>query len=138
MLYRKIYISTEELNDYKKSIGKIFCYPSFTSTSIIRNGYSLFNQEQNKVLVELWIQQNNSPSIICIKELSNHIFLGKDIKNLNLTNQQQSTAEDHLCIYCLVEPSEIILAPCGHKYICNKCYKSLKEKKGGSSTHQIP
>ena len=63
-----------------------------------------------------------------IKELSNHIFLGKDIKNLNLTNQQQSTTEDHLCIYCLVEPSEIILAPCGHKYICNKCYKSLKEK----------
>ena len=63
-----------------------------------------------------------------IKELSNHIFLSKDIKNLNLTNQQQSTTEDHLCIYCLVEPSEIILAPCGHKYICNKCYKSLKEK----------
>ena len=72
MLYRNMYISKEELNNYKKSIGKIFCYPSFTSTSIIRNGYSSFNQEQNQVLVELWIQQNNSPSIICIKELSNH------------------------------------------------------------------
>ena len=62
-----------------------------------------------------------------IKELSNHIFLSKDI-SLNSTNQKQSTTEDHLCIYCLIEPSEIILAPCGHKCICNKCFKSLKEK----------
>ena len=70
MLYRKMYISTEELNIYKNSIGNIFCYPSFTSTSIKRNAYIPLSQGLDKVFFELWIHQNNSPSIICIKELS--------------------------------------------------------------------
>ena len=72
ILYRNMYLSPEEFNNYKNLIGQIICYPSFTSTSLKRNAYAPLQQRQNDVFVELCIQQNNSPSIISIKEFSNH------------------------------------------------------------------
>ena len=34
--------------------------------------------------------------------------------------------EKHLCILCLTNPTKIILYPCLHKCICEKCYITLK------------
>ena len=73
-LYRSMYISREELKLYKHSIGRIICYPSFTSTSIMEYGYSPFLQPPNSKLVKLIIQQNNSPLIINIRDLSEHKY----------------------------------------------------------------
>ena len=36
-LYRKMYINPEEIQKYSSSIGRIICFPSFTSTSIDKN-----------------------------------------------------------------------------------------------------
>ena len=69
-LYRKMYISKEELKVYKKSLGKVICYPSFTSTSILQDGYEPTNPNNGSILVKLVIEQNNSKSIISIKDLS--------------------------------------------------------------------
>ena len=72
-LYRHMYISEEEFNLYKNSIGKVICYPSFTSTSALEDTYYSMNSDPNKkILVKLIIQQNNSHSIINIRNLSQH------------------------------------------------------------------
>jgi len=71
VLYRSMYITKDEFDLYLNSIGKVICYPSFTSTTIKRKAFIPFN-EMNSILVELVIQQNNSPSIISIRDFSNH------------------------------------------------------------------
>ena len=70
-LYRSMFISQEEYNTYRNSIGKIICYPSFTSTSL-HKGWNPIPGGQNLILVTLEIQQNNCQSIINIMDLSKH------------------------------------------------------------------
>ena len=71
-LYRYMLLTQEDLNVYLKSIGKVICYPSFTSTSIIENGYIPNSNNNNEKLVKLIINQNNSKSVVSISELSNY------------------------------------------------------------------
>ena len=80
-LYRNMYISQQEFTLYQNSIGKVICYPSFTSTSILKDAYNPMQTDQNQILVKLIIQQNNSCSIINIRDLSEH-----------------PTEEEHLCL----------------------------------------
>ena len=70
-LYRSMYISQNEYSIYLNSIGKIICYPSFTSTSL-HKGWNPLSQNSGLILVRLVIQQNNSQSIISIMDLSQH------------------------------------------------------------------
>jgi serine/threonine protein kinase len=70
--------------------------------------------------------------ILNISDLSNHIFLTKDIKDFELIKKKESAQNKqeikNLCIYCLDNPSEMIISPCGHKCTCYDCYKFLKAK----------
>jgi hypothetical protein len=73
--------------------------------------------------------------ILNISDLSNHIFLTKDIKDFELIKKKESAQNNqnkqeikNLCIYCLDNPSEMIISPCGHKCTCYDCYKILKAK----------
>ena len=66
-----MYISQDEYTTYKNNIGKVICYPSFTSTSL-HSGWNPTPQNSNLILVRLVIQQNNSQSIINIMNLSQH------------------------------------------------------------------
>ena len=70
-LYRKITLNLDELNIYSNSIGKIICYPSFTSTSLGENDYhfDIFKKPE-LIYTQLIIQSNYSKSIVSIKELS--------------------------------------------------------------------
>ena len=34
-----MYLNTKDIQIYKQSINKVICYPSFTSTSIKKDGY---------------------------------------------------------------------------------------------------
>ena len=70
-LYRKMAITNDEFNLYRNSIGKVICYPSFTSTSLISD-WILKNTDPNLILVKLIIQQNKAHSIIYIKNLSEY------------------------------------------------------------------
>ena len=70
-LYRTMFITQNEFKLYQNSIGKIICYPSFTSTSL-KNNFCPFQNFPNSLLVKLVIQQNNCKSIICIKDISAH------------------------------------------------------------------
>ena len=66
-------LSEKEFNIYIKSIGKIICYPSFTSTSLKDNNfYPIFVEKINCKYVKLIIDQNNSKSVISIGEIAEH------------------------------------------------------------------
>jgi hypothetical protein len=68
ILYRYMYLSTEEFNVYTNSINQVICYPSFTSTSL--NDNFLPKNMPNKQLVKLLINQNNSKSVVSISKIS--------------------------------------------------------------------
>ena len=72
-LYRKMYLSRKEIQKYRASIGRIICFPSFTSTSIDKNNSftpSKVNYEYEPVLLK--IKQNNTKSVVSISKDSEY------------------------------------------------------------------
>ena len=69
-LYRKMYININDLYEYKDSIGRVICYPAFTSTSIEKDAFKPKKYNPEDVLVEITIKQNNSKSVVSIGEFS--------------------------------------------------------------------
>ena len=71
-LYRKMYLDPKDIKLYKDSIGKVICYPAFTSTSLIRGKFipKKYNNDHELVLLE--IEQNNSKSVVSISKDSAH------------------------------------------------------------------
>ena len=63
-LYRRMTISDSDVNVYKNSIGRVICYPSFTSTSSDKDG---FLYSSNVLLI---INSNNSKSVVSIENFS--------------------------------------------------------------------
>ena len=73
-LYRKMYLNRDDINQYEQSIGRVICYPSFTSTSLKRDGYKPYKINSSDELVLLIIKQNKTKSVISIKEFSNYEY----------------------------------------------------------------
>ena len=71
-LYRSMHITPQECKTYLNSIGRVICYPSFTSTSSKNDAFCPFVFDLNTIPVKLIIQQNNCKSIISIRDLSEH------------------------------------------------------------------
>ena len=71
ILFRNMFITNEDFNTYLASIGKIICYPAFTSTSLNENGY-FPNSIPNTIMVRLIIKQNHSKSVVCISDISQY------------------------------------------------------------------
>ena len=65
-LYRKMKLDDADINVYKKSIGRVICFPSFTSTSSDKDGFFCFNN------VLLIINSNNSKSVVSIENFSQY------------------------------------------------------------------
>ena len=70
-LYRTMYITPMELDNYLHSIGQIICYPAFTSTSLKPEGFTPFQTNPYLTFVKLIINQNNSKSVVCVSDISN-------------------------------------------------------------------
>jgi hypothetical protein len=70
-LYRKMYLDPEDVKIYKKSVGRVICYPAFTSTSLNTN----FTPNPYNDLVQLVIldiEPNNTKSTISISKYSDY------------------------------------------------------------------
>ena len=70
-LYRKMYLDPEDVKIYKKSVGKVICYPAFTSTSLNTN----FTPDPDGDLLQLVIldiEPNNTKSTISISKYSEY------------------------------------------------------------------
>ena len=70
-LYRKMYLNQNDIKLYEKSVGKVICYPSFSSSSIKKDGFTPFKYNPNDELVLLIINQNNTKSTVLISQFSN-------------------------------------------------------------------
>ena len=69
-LFRKMYISLDEFNNYESSKGKVICFPSFTSTTIIDGSFTPKKKNPSDLLVQLIIKQNETKSVVSISEHS--------------------------------------------------------------------
>ena len=104
-LYRKLYLNKDDINKYEESIGKVICYPSFTSTSLKRNGFNPDSKYKGKddELVLLIIKQNKTKSVISIKEYSEfeqedeYLFLPFSFfKIIKVEKKKGSTDDPHI------------------------------------------
>jgi len=71
-LYRTMILSKEDINLYESSIGRVFCYPSFTSTSSLRGKFIPTRENTDNEVVILEIKQNGSKNAISIEEYSEY------------------------------------------------------------------
>ena len=102
-----MYLNPNDIQLYNNSIGKVICYPAFTSTSIDKNAFTPNKYNPNDELVQLIIEQNDTKSVVLISELSEYqnekeyLFLPFSffkIKNVELHN---GTIDDPHIIYLL-------------------------------------
>ena len=73
---------------------------------------------------------NNNINVITFNRIYNREI---QINNRNIENSEENRLENreenensHKCIVCLSYPSKIIIVPCGHKCICERCYNKFK------------
>ena len=69
-LYRKMYLNPNEIKQYEQSVGRVICYPSFTSTSLGKDNYIAHPCNKDDELVLLIIKQNETKSVVSISEFS--------------------------------------------------------------------
>lgn len=69
-LYRTMILKKEDVDLYKSSIGRVICYPSFTSTSLLKGRFTPTKANPEDEVVILIIKQNGTNNAISIEEYS--------------------------------------------------------------------
>ena len=111
LLFRNMYISSEEFYNYQNSLDKIICYPSFTSTSLNENFKPV--EQYNELFVKIIIEQNNSKSVVSIGELSinpeekEYLFLPFSFFKIKIVKEVKGTLENPHIIHLIALNSDI-------------------------------
>ena len=71
-LYRTMTIKKEDVDLYESSIGRVICYPSFTSTSLKKGCFTPTRANPEDEVVILVIKQNDTKNVISISEFSDY------------------------------------------------------------------
>ena len=71
-LYRTMILKKEDVDLYESSIGRVICYPAFTSTSLEKGFTPTGNKNPEDEVVLLVIKQNDTKNAISIKEFSDY------------------------------------------------------------------
>ena len=66
-LFRKMYLDPKDIKLYQQSIGKVICYPAFTSTSL-NDKFKPKKWNDTYELVCLEIEQNNTKAVVSISK----------------------------------------------------------------------
>ena len=48
--------------------------------------------------------------------------------NMRGHNTEPNTNYVPLCVICLINPRKIVIVPCGHRCLCQKCYNLQKDQ----------
>ena len=88
-------------------------------------------KKKNNTQIILGANEINRPEIGMNRNISlksqNINQINKENSNIMLNEQKNEIKlEKHLCIICFTNPTKVILYPCRHKCICEKCYAPLK------------
>ena len=111
-LYRKMFINKEDLKLYKNSIGRVICYPAFTSTSIDESAYIPHQVNPDDELVKLIIEQNNTKSAVLISEFSKfpqekeYLFLPFSFFKIKNVEEHSGTRNNPHIIYLIAIESD--------------------------------
>ena len=116
-LYRKMYIHKDDINEYKDSIGRVICYPAFTSTSIEEdNNFKPKKYSPEDELVKIIIKQNNTKSVVSIGEFSEYkdekeyLFLPFSFFKINVVQKSLGNEDNphiiHLTAIAMDKPIE--------------------------------
>ena len=92
--------------------------------NINNNEFNIQNNENNQ------INTNNNEEHRRIDRNTNlnndeHEPIGQNVMNPILNSDEERL--HHFCVVCLLNPSKVILVPCGHKCICQNCYEERKK-----------
>ena len=104
-LYRRMLLYEKDIQLYKESIGKVICYPAFTSTSLNKFGYIPADFAEDKKLVFIDIEQNNTKSAVSISEESEfkgeeeYLFLPFSFFKIINVDLREGSIEDPHIIY---------------------------------------
>ena len=71
-LYRTMTLKKEDVDLYESSVGRVICYPSFTSTSLKKGAFTPTKANQKDEVVNLVINQNDTKNVISIREYSQY------------------------------------------------------------------
>ena len=71
-LYRTMILKKEDIDLYESSIGRVICYPSFTSTSLNRGEFTPTRGSPEDEVVILEIKQNDTKNVISIGDFSEY------------------------------------------------------------------
>ena len=111
-LYRRMYLNTKDIQIYKQSINQVICYPSFTSTSIKKDGYMPNKYNTYDELVLLIIEQNNTKSAVLISEFSEfpeeeeYLFLPFSFFKIKKVELKKGSKDDPHLIHLLALDSD--------------------------------
>ena len=111
-LYRKMYLDPKDIKLYKESIGKIICYPAFTSTSLKKNSFTPKKWNNAHELVLLEIEQNNTKSVVSISQDSvfekekEYLFLPFSFFKITDVKLREGNIDKHHTIYLKALESE--------------------------------
>ena len=53
----------------------------------------------------------------------------QESKDKVIDKEKETEKPQHICIICGKSQTQVIFSPCGHKCVCDLCYKKEKEKK---------
>ena len=71
-LYRRMCLKRKDIEEYQQLVNRVICYPSFTSTSIKKNGFIPTPYDSSFEHVMLIIEQNNTKSVVSIRQYSDY------------------------------------------------------------------
>ena len=114
-LYRTMVLKKEDIDLYKSSIGRVICYPSFTSTSLIRGEFTPTRSNPEDEVVLLIINQNGTKNAISIEEYSKYqgekeyVFPPFSFFKITGVKMDKGTAENPHIINLLVIKMDIPL-----------------------------
>ena len=121
-----MYLKQDEIKLYEQSINRVICFPSFTSTSIEKNNFTPFDSYSDTQLVLLIIEQNNTKSVVSIREYSvyqdeeEYLFLPFSFfKITKVELNQGSTSNPHI-IHLLALNSDKPVEDLFYYYINNE------------------
>jgi hypothetical protein len=79
----------EDINLYESSIGRVFCYPSFTSTSLSRGMFTPTGDNTDCETVLLEIKQNGTKNAISVEEFAKNMTTFKKENHVNGQGREQ-------------------------------------------------
>jgi len=100
-----MYLKKSDIKEYELSVDKVICYPSFTSTSIKKNGFYPTRNNSTDELVLLIIEQNNTKSNVSVSQFSDYpgeaeyLFLPFSLFKITRVELKEGNESDPHIIY---------------------------------------